>query len=230
MVRVFAALAVSISLSIGLAASPSRSFAAKDQARIGEDPESAPKKSAPLGPHNMFEDPPNMEPIPDGGEDPGQVVPFELLESEDIPVIKTIELTVDIAKRAIDALSEVRDKYNDQGIDEYDTLEEFVSATDAGKRLEADVRRFGFEDITDWNTSITSVGFAYGAVKDGEEEEILQQISEIKADAEIEADAKTQMIASLQAMIASTNNKSIVRQLMQDEYYAAKLKLLDATE
>ena len=124
----------------------------------------------------------------------------------------------------------MRDKYNDQGIDAYETLEEFVRETDSGKLLEKDIKSFGFKDVTDWNTSISSVGFAYGAVTDNEEAEIRQQISEIQIDAQINDEAKRKMIASLEAMIASDNNKSIVRQLMQDEYYSERLKLLEETE
>ncbi|MGI9464211.1 MAG: hypothetical protein ACR2OM_09740 [Aestuariivirgaceae bacterium] len=228
--------AVSISLLIWLAASPNSLLAAKkDQSRIGEEPQKPPSTNSPFNPHFVPDKPepettPKQAPEPDLPDDPDQVVPFDILEPEDIPIIKTIELTIDIAKRAVDALAEVRDKYNEQGIDEYETLEEFVTATEAGKRLEADVRKFGFQDISDWNTSIASVGFALGALHDGEEAEILQQIANIKENPDIDAVARAKMVSSLEAMIASENNKSIVRQLMQDEYYAARLKLLEETE
>ena len=61
-------------------------------------------------------------------------------------------------------------------------------------------------------------------------DDIRQQINEIQSDPEIDAEAKKKMIASLEAMIASDNNKSVIRQLMGDEYYADKLKLLEETE
>ncbi len=227
MVLRFAVAAVSISLLIWLAASPNRGFAARDRTRIEDEPRKTPSASSPFSPHY---DPGGEPDAIDENDDPGAVVPFEMLEPEDVPDIKTIELTTDIAKRAVDALAEVRDKYNEQGIDEYETLEEFVAETEAGKRLEADVLKFGFHDITDWNTSISSVGFAYSALNNDEESEIRAQINAIRQAPDIEADAKATMITSLEAMIASENNKSIIRQLMQDQYYAAKLKLLDETE
>ncbi len=235
MMRKFTVAAVSISLMVWLSASPNRLLATKDQSRIGEEPQKSPSTSSPFSPHFVPDNKaPKKKPqepsLPDVPHDPGQVVPFEVLEPEEIPVIKTIELTIDIAKRAVDALAEVRDKYNEDGIDEYETLEEFVAETEAGKRLEADVRRFGFQDISDWNMSIASVGFAFGAVHDGEDEAILQQITTIKEDPDIDAAARAKMISSLEAMIASDNNKSIIRQLMQDQYYAAKLRLLEETD
>ncbi|NNE24352.1 MAG: hypothetical protein HKN11_17260 [Rhizobiales bacterium] len=225
MVRKFTIAAVSINLLVWLAASPDGAGAVKDQSRIGEEDKLPPSPTSPFSPHD------DPEVAPEHKQDePDPKVPFEALEPEDIPVVVSIELTIDLAKRALDALAEVRDKYNDQGIDEYETLEEFVRETEAGKRLENDIKRFGFKDITDWNTSISSVGFAYGAATVNEDDDIRQQISEIKIDPQIDAETKQKMISSLEAMIASDNNKSIIRQLMQDEYYSARLKLLDETE
>ena len=221
MVRRFTVAAVSISLLLWLAASPERASAVKDQSRIGEEEKLPPSPTSPFSPDDSEQH---------KDEQPGPAVPFEMLEPADIPIVISVELTMDMAKRAIDALAEVRDKYNDQGIEEYETLEEFVEATPAGKRLEKDVMMFGFKDVTDWNASISSVGFAYSAVVDDEEDEIRQQISEIQIDPQIDAEAKRKMVASLEAMIASDNNKSIIRQLMQDEYYSARLKLLEETE
>ena len=225
MVRGFTTATVSITLLIWLATSLNDARAAKDQSRING--ESEPQSTSPRSPFNPdFKD--EDFDLRDTGPSPNDS--FEVLEPDDIPVIKSIELTLDIAKRAINALAEVRDKYNDKGIDDYDTLEEFVSKTEAGKLLEADVQRFGFENITDWNTSISSVGFAYLAIVDDEEAQIRQQISEIQIDPEISADEKEQLVSSLEAMIASANNKSIVRQLMRDAYYSKKIKLLEETE
>ncbi len=227
MVHNYALVAISISVVVWLAASPNLTFAAKIQLRLDGDSEVRPHSDSPFSPHNApSEDPDALQP----SDDPGILVPFEDLEADEIPVIETIELTLDVAQRALNALSEVRDKYNERGIDDYETLEDFVASTDAGKELEADVRRFGFESITDWNRSISSVGFAYSAVQDDEESLIREQIVEIKRDPDIAEDARTKMIASLEAMIASTNNKAIVRQLLDDGYYAAKLRLLDPTE
>ena len=161
---------------------------------------------------------------------PGTLVPFEDLEDGQIPLVETVELTFEIAKNAVNALSEVRDKYDGRGIDEFETLEEFVENTQAGKELQADVQRYGFANITEWNRAISSVGFAYSAISNDEETLIREQISDIKDDPDIAEPTRVKMIASLEAMIASTNNKAIIRQLLDDTYYAAKLKLLDETE
>ena len=224
MVRRFTIAAVSISLSIWLAASLDVADAAKDQSRIGEEPKPQPSPNSPFSPGNDELDlnTPGDNSIPDA--------PFEILEPDEIPHVKSIELTLDMAKRAIRALDEVHNKYEDQGIADYDTLEEFVAATDAGKRLESDVRRYGFTNITDWNDSISSVGYAYLAVVHDEDEQIRQQISEIQIDPEISAAEKERLVGSLEAMISSANNRSIIRQLMRDDYYAAKLQLLEQTE
>ena len=225
MVRKLANAAVSINLLLWLAASTNLANAAKDQSRIGEDEKLPPSPTSPFSPHQNEDQDEHQ-----GDDQPPASVPFEGTEPIDIAPVTAIELTPDIAKRAIDALAEVRDKYNDQGIDDYETLEDFVSGSEAGKRLEADVKSFGFKDITDWNNSISSVGFAYGALVHNEEEQIRREITDIEQDPQIDAEAKKKMIASLEAMIASDNNKAVVRQLMQDEYYSTRLKLLEEGE
>lgn len=223
MVHKFIITGVSINLLLGLTASPDSLGAIKDQSRVGEEENLPPSPVSPFSP-----DPGDSQ--EHKHEKPGPDVPFEVLGPEDIPVVIAIELTVDLAKRAVDALAEVRDKYNDKGIDDYETLEEFVRETDAGKLLEEDLKSFGFKDVTEWNNSISSVGFAYSAITHNEEDEIRQQIIEIQIDAQIDAEAKRKMITSLEAMIASDNNKSIIRQLMQDEYYSERLKFLEEAE
>ena len=148
----------------------------------------------------------------------------------DIPEIETVELTADVAKRAIDAFSMVREKYADTAIYEYEDLEEFVDKTDAGKKLEADVKSFGFGNVTEWNTAITSVGLAYSALNEDPSDNVEQQIAEIKADTNLAQDMKDRMVKSLSAMVPSENNKNVVQELVKDNTYAEKLKLLSEEE
>jgi hypothetical protein len=99
-------------------------------------------------------------------------------------------LTVDAAKRAIDAFAEVRDKYNDEGIENYNSLEAFVAETEAGKRLEADIMAHGFSDITDWNVTIMAVGFAYSAIVYDYAADLRQQIEAVRTTAPRRGDAR----------------------------------------
>ena len=148
----------------------------------------------------------------------------------DIPEIETVELTADMAKRAVDAFSMVREKYADTAIYEYEDLEEFVDKTEAGKKLEADVRSFGFGNVTEWNTAITSVGLAYSALNEDPSDNVEQQIAEIKADTNLAQDMKDRMVKSLSAMVPSQNNRNVVQELVKDNTYSEKLKLLSEEE
>ena len=148
----------------------------------------------------------------------------------DIPEIETVELSADMAKRAVDAFSMVREKYADTAIYEYEDLEEFVDKTEAGKKLEADVRSFGFGNVTEWNTAITSVGLAYSALNEDPSDNVEQQIAEIKADTNLAQDMKDRMVKSLSAMVPSQNNRNVVQELVKDNTYSEKLKLLSEEE
>lgn len=164
----------------------------------------------------------------EGGAD--ETVPPDVLPSDDIPAVETVELTVDAAKRALDAFAEVHNKYDDEGIENYDTLEEFVDRTEAGKRLETDIKAHGFADITEWNTTIMSVGFAYSAVVLDQEEDVRQQIEDVRADESLDEAARARLIASLSALLPSANNRKVVAELMDDPVYRDKLRLLEEEE
>jgi hypothetical protein len=168
-------------------------------------------------------------PAPDSGQGTQQTVPEETDEGTslgEIPAIETVELTPDMAKRALDAYIMVREKYKDANLEEYENLQDFVDQTDEGKKFETDIKSYGFTDVNEWNTAVTSVGVAYSSIVDDQSADIRQQIEDVKKDDTIAQDMKDRMIASLNAMIPSANNKSVVEELMKDTAANDKLKLL----
>jgi hypothetical protein len=148
----------------------------------------------------------------------------------EIPVITTVELTVDLAHRAVDAFAVVKDKYRDANLEEFENLQDFVDQAPEGKAFDEDIKAFGFANVTDWNTAITSVGFAYSALSDDQSHEIELQIKEIEGDATIADDMKDRMISSLRAMIPSENNRKVIAEMAADPAYEEKLKLLAEEE
>ena len=213
---------------------PSESLAApaKDQSRIeaeqkapgkvlpdldrpGPLPIPVPEGVAPGQPPSGVEAPSVEDPSAGEGEDAGEVPPVE-----------TIELTEDIARRALDAFTAVKDKYKGTALESYESLEQFVRDTDIGKQFDADIKKFGFESVTAWNTAVTTASFAYSAVAENQEQEIKKQIDDLKQDKEIQEPMKAKIIDSLNAMLPSENNKAVIKKLMQDQGYVAKLKAL----
>jgi hypothetical protein len=182
-----------------------------------------------------------VEPAPEPGEDltspdssdvtgdDAEVSPDELSLGE-IPVIETVELNADIAKRAVDAFVLVRDKYKDANLEEYENLQDFVDQTEDGKNFEADIKAHGFATVNEWNIAITTVGFAYSALTDDQTEDIKLQIEDLKKDTSIAQDLKDKMVGSLTAMIPSGNNRQIVQAMMDEPAYSEKLKLLAEEE
>jgi hypothetical protein len=215
--------------------------AGKDQSRVTSEGTATPGTADPtkqLPATGTPEQPPSQapeaegedltQPAPDADIDAttGEPVLPEDLNLGEIPVIKTIELTVDAAKRALDVFALVREKYKDANLEEYEDLQEFVDKAPEGKAFEADVKAQWFSTVNEWNSVITSVGFAYSAISDDQSAEIALQIEEIKKDTTIAQEMKDKMITSLSAMIPSDNNRSVVENLMKEPAYADKLALL----
>lgn len=144
----------------------------------------------------------------------------------EIPDITVIELTPDIAARALDTFAMVREKFRDANLWEFENLQDFVDQSADGKRFDADIKAAGFASVNDWNTAITTVGIAYSAIEDDPSADIQAQISEIENDSTIAQDLKDRMIRSLKAMIPSPNNRTVVQAMLDNQAYAEKLKLL----
>ncbi len=201
---------------------PSWAFT-KDQSKL-------PLEGDPLQTAQQTESPADeAAPVPEVDEPSLPDQPGETSLGE-VPVITTVELTPDVAKSAVDAFALVRDKYREANLEEFENLQDFVDQAPEGKAFDTDVKGFGFANVTDWNTAITSVGFAYSALTDDQSEEIHLQIEEINKDTTIAQDMKDKMVASLSAMIPSENNKKVVQALAADPSYEEKLKLLGEEE
>lgn len=190
----------------------------------GADQAPAPQGEQPQG-EDLTQPDPN-QPAAGNGDD---VSPDDLSLGE-IPEIQTMELTVDIARRAIDSYTLVKTKYASADLESYENLQDFVDQNPEGKNFEADIKAAGFANVNDWNLAITTLGFAYTGVTDDQSGDINQQVAEIEADKELAQDMKDRMIASLKAMIPSDNNKKVVQELMKEPAYVEKLKQLDIEE
>ena len=191
-----------------------------------QQPPAAEQPDAQQGPDQSGED--LTEPPPPDTEDQTDTEdssPDDLSYGE-IPDVTVIELTDDIARRSIDALALVRDKYKDANLENYESWQDFVDKTDEGKKFEADIKSAGFANVDEWNVAVTSVSFAYSAITDNLAADLNAQIAEIEKDTSLAQDMKGRMIKGLKAMIPSENNKKVVQAMIDDPAYTEKLKLL----
>ena len=145
----------------------------------------------------------------------------------DIPIVETIELTTDKAKKALDTYVLVREKYKDAQLENYENLQDFVDQSPQGKAFEADVKAAGFPNVIEWNTAITTLSFAYDNSVNDQTLAIKQQIEELKVDTETAADMRERMTKALQSMIPSENNKKVLEEVKADPAYIDKLKMLE---
>ena len=149
---------------------------------------------------------------------------------DDQPLVVGTELSLDAARRALDAYAAMRAKYSDEGLTGDQTLEQYASSSAAGRSFAADIAAFGFRNISEWSRVIASIGFALDAVVDNTEPELRAEIARLNADLSMPARQRSRLIASLRAQIPSENNKVIVRQLILDPLYRDKLALLAVYE
>jgi hypothetical protein len=175
--------------------------------------------------------PPATEPATPEEADPAMPTQDGAAEDDfsigDIPIVETLELTPEKARKALDVYILVREKYKDAALEDFENLQDFVDQSPVGKSFETDVKAAGFTDVTEWNTTITTLSFAYENSIDDQTVDIKQQITELQADTEMAEDMRNRMITALNAMIPSDNNKKVVEGLKAESAYAEKLKLLE---
>jgi hypothetical protein len=151
-------------------------------------------------------------------------------DAEQFQPVKTVELTPELAKKAIDGFILARDKYANSTIDQYETLEEFASKSEEGRKLEADIKGLGFKSLSEWEIAIGTVSLTFGVVSEGSDYDLPQQIEDVKRDASMSEERKGQMIAWLTSLVPSANNKAAILEVMKDEGYREKLRLLAEEE
>jgi predicted transport protein len=148
----------------------------------------------------------------------------------EIPTIEIMELTPDIARRALDSYIAAKDKYADADFEQFENLEDFVDQSADGKNFASDVHAAGFATVSDWNLAVTTLGLTYSSVIDDQSADLMLQIEEIEGDDQLAQDMKDKMIKALRALIPSANNKKIVEEMMADPVYGERLKQLDIEE
>ena len=141
-----------------------------------------------------------------------------------------MELTPEIARRALDSYIMAKTKYANTDLDQYENLQDFVDQTEDGKKFETDVKAAGFANVTDWNLAVTTLGLTYSSITDDQTSDLQQQIKEVQDDKDLAQDMKDKMVKALNALIPSPNNKKVIQDLMNDPVYGPKLKQLDVEE
>jgi hypothetical protein len=132
-----------------------------------EIPSATPPQS-PVPPASAPEEsPPAME------EENGDSPDNQELSLGEIPIIETIELTPDLAKRALDSYISAREKFVNSDLEQFENLQDFVDQTEDGKAFEADIKAAGFANVTDWNLAITTLGLTYGSIVDDQTPDLL---------------------------------------------------------
>ncbi len=178
---------------------------------------------APRGEPDLTQPDPNL---PTDNETP----PADDVNVGEVPEIKMVELTTETAQHAVDAYVLLKEKYKDAALENYDTLQDFVDKDTQGKAFEADVKAAGFATVDIWNQTVTTVSAAYANIMDDQSADIKSQIEDVNKDMEMAQDMKDRLVASLNSLIPTENNRGVVQGLIDNAAYTEKLKLLETEE
>ncbi len=135
-------------------------------------------------------------------------------------------LTLDEAKRAIDSLIMLREKYKDQKFKGSQPspagVIEGMKNSAVREKILADLKRFGFDSIEDWVGKFVSTGMAISYVQRNKDGAYDRKIGQIRQNPNMTPEMKKRLLAIMTALIPPKGNAQVARQLLADPEYAKK--------
>lgn len=139
-----------------------------------------------------------------------------------MPKIPTVELTDQSAKNAIDAYLVLREKYGDK-VPPANQQKALAEGSAAWADINGVITEKGFKSPEEWQKTITGVALAQGFLEGGKADDMDKKIAELKANPQIPAAYKQQMLGVLESVRPSENNLSVVKGLLADPTYGKKI-------
>lgn len=136
--------------------------------------------------------------------------------------IPQVQLTEQAAKSSVDTYLALKEKYGNKvapAMSPGGEIGGFLAAQD----VQTLVTTNGFSSTKEWHETLVNVVMAYGVLADGKLTEMDESISKLQGSSQIPDAAKQQLIGILHSARPSDHNMSIVKELMADPEYAAKL-------
>lgn len=164
-----------------------------------------------------------------GGMPPGMAgIPAGAPGLPAAPSIPKVALTSSTARQAVDAFLKIRNKYAD--VKPPSTKPgAAVDGMLASQDISGIVNSYGFENPETWHGTLMNVVVAYGMLKDGDDQiaKFDEQIEKMKK-ADLPPQYRDQMMASIAAMRPSDGNLAVMKELMADPVYSAKLRDIES--
>lgn len=138
-----------------------------------------------------------------------------------------VELTADMARRAVDTFLEVQGKYGDNALDDPSdpkAIADTMKNEGIYDKVKSDVTHHGFSGVEDWAKTFTSVGLAASFVREGQDAgSVDRQIADLEKDEAVPQAMKDATIAMLRQMRPSENNIAVAKALLEDPAYKDKV-------
>ncbi len=135
-------------------------------------------------------------------------------------------LTLETAKRAIDSLIMLREKYRDQKFKGSQPgpagVIEGMKNSAVRERILADLKKYGFDSIEDWVGKFVSTGMAISYVQRNKDGAFDRKIEQIRQNSNMTPQMKKRLLAIMTALVPPKGNAEVARQLLADPEYARK--------
>jgi len=187
------------------------------------EPASPPEAVAPPAAPGTEEAAPDQQ-LPPAGE---QAAPDEGLPDGPPASFSQVELTPETARKAVDSLLLIQEKYRDADFGDPSDPEAFArSMKEAGvlDQVLAELKPFGFASVEEWARTFMSLWLAGSLILEGQEPaDVDKEIAEIAADTSIPQAERDATVAWLKVTRPPDTNMEVVRALFDDPAYKDKL-------
>jgi hypothetical protein len=166
--------------------------------------------------------------VPETAPEGEQAAPDDSGEPDLPPASFTqVDLTPDTARKAVDSLLLIQDKYKDADFGDPSDPEAFAqSMKEAGvlDQVLADLKPYGFTSVEEWARTFMSLWLAGSLILEGQEPaDVDKEIAEIEADTSIPQAERDSTVAWLKITRPPEKNMEVVRELFDDPVYKQKL-------
>ena len=144
-----------------------------------------------------------------------------------IPTFQQEELTLELAKAAIDSFLELKKNYGKEEMPDLNPAPG-ASAPQALQQyadFQNTVKRYGFSDMGQWHRSMLSLFLAHNFHSEGRLEEYERSVEQMKQ-SNMPEETMNQMIEMMNRLKPSKNNIAIAAALVDDPVYGPKLNKL----
>ena len=139
-----------------------------------------------------------------------------------LPTVNQVDLTEEMAKNAMLAFRDFKNKYGDAAPPDSDA-QAYVRTMLASSDMQATAREYGFADTNDWYQTLFSFVMAHAVATEGNYEQMKKSMAAIRNNPDLPEEVKKQVAASLGGLLPPEGNIKVARSMAANPDYAAMI-------